>query len=101
MLYSVSIRECLSVNVVRTVLNSILDMMLEDTDVKPVLVIKYVDDIFGIVKIQDVDRMINTLHHRLVLTYELEKDGMLGFLDLIIIRDSQGICICWHNLIQC
>jgi hypothetical protein len=52
---------------------------------------RYVDDSIGIIKKQNLEETIkifNSQHKNLQYTYEIEKDGKLPFLDVIISRDD-------------
>lgn len=54
---------------------------------------RYVDDVVAIVKIaklNDVINAINNICSDIPFTHELEVDGRLPFLDLLIIRNNDG-----------
>jgi len=66
-------------------------------DLKPKLWKRYVDDILEVVKRGSVDKLtefLNTLDESgsIKFTYEVEQDGKLPFLDLLLVRtDSDGL----------
>lgn len=47
-LFGIAMAKCLLVNVAGILINSVLDKMLGETGVKPILLVKYVYYIFGI-----------------------------------------------------
>lgn len=50
---------------------------------------RYVDDVFAIIRKEDLESTLNTLnglHRNIKFTCEVEKDGKLPFLDLLITR---------------
>lgn len=61
---------------------------------------RYVDDIFAIIPIANVDQILsifNSYHPRLQFTYETEQSGKLSFLDTIVIRDGNNLITDWYR----
>ncbi|XP_058446374.1 uncharacterized protein LOC131427320 [Malaya genurostris] len=55
---------------------------------------RYVDDIFCIIKRNDLSNfleIINNLHKNIKFTYEEEKDNSLPFLDILIVREAKSL----------
>ena len=65
------------------------------TDIKPLFYRRYVDDIFvlfeSIEKLQKFKEFLNSKHHNINFTIELEKDKKLPFLDMLIDRNNGKI----------
>jgi hypothetical protein len=62
---------------------------------------KYVDDILAIVNVAELETVLNAFHsfHKsLCFTYEMEKDGKIPYLEVLLIRDSVGsIELDWYQ----
>lgn len=68
-----------------------LENILKDRNLLPKRWYRYVDDIFSIVKREDLPKIleaINSIHRDIKFTHEEEADGKLPFLDLLIIRET-------------
>lgn len=55
---------------------------------------RYVDDVFAIVKTKDLDSTLTTLnglHIDISFTYEVEKEGRLPFLDILLLRKQRTL----------
>ncbi|XP_036339738.1 uncharacterized protein LOC118749054 [Rhagoletis pomonella] len=75
------------------VMEELLNKFEKDSDSKPRLLTKYVDDLFAIVKTENIDKMLNTLNNfnTLKFTIEIENEGQLPYLDTLIIRKESGL----------
>ena len=54
---------------------------------------RYVDDTFTFIRKEHVDtvlRRLNSFHHSIKFTFETEKDGVISFLDVRVIKKSDG-----------
>lgn len=75
------------------VTDRLLDVTLKQLPFSPTLLVKYVDDIFAIVPINSIDttlKCLNKFHHKLQFTVELEEDGRIPYLDVMVIRNETG-----------
>ncbi|XP_067616260.1 uncharacterized protein [Eurosta solidaginis] len=82
------------------VMEELLSKFMMETANKPRLLTKYVDDLFAIVRTQDVDKMLNDLNNfnkSIQFTIETEKDGELPYLDTLIIRKNNKLLIDWYK----
>ena len=55
--------------------------------------LRYVDDTFTFIKeesINDVTRVLNSFHHDIDFTHEIEENKCISFLDVMIIRNDNG-----------
>ncbi|XP_017478561.1 PREDICTED: uncharacterized protein LOC108368252 [Rhagoletis zephyria] len=91
-----------------TIADIIMDDLLDNTiselkklhniDIK--FIVKYVDDIFAIVKRNDVDIILKTLnryHNKLQFTIEREENFKIPFLDVLIHRKNDEILLDWYS----
>lgn len=75
------------------VLNHILDKVLKKLPFDIKICLKYVDDLLLIVprdKINIVQDRLNEIHRKIQFTVESEENGKLPYLDLLLIRNSDG-----------
>ncbi|XP_017467171.1 PREDICTED: uncharacterized protein LOC108359711 [Rhagoletis zephyria] len=78
------------------VMEELLNEFEKDSDSKPRLLTKYVDELFAIVKTEDIDKMLNTLNNfnkTLKFTIEVENEGQLPYLDTLIIRKENALTV--------
>lgn len=71
-----------------------LENILKERKLLPERWYRYVDDIFSIVRKEDLPKIleaINSIHKDIKFTHEEEKDCKLPFLDLLIIREMSSI----------
>lgn len=90
-----------------TIADIVLDKLLDDTftdlrklNIKTKILVKYVDDIFAIIKRQDTDTILehlNKYHNKIQFTIEKEIDETIAFLDLKIHRQSTTIITDWYS----
>ena len=62
--------------------------------------VRYVDDILRSVKVAEIDRLlsyVNTLQPNLEFTVELQLNGTLPFLDMLIRQSGRTISTEWYN----
>ena len=67
-----------------------IETSLKQQEVLPNLWVRYVDDVFTIIKkdkLQNTLEKINKAHQKIQFTYEEEKDGQLPFLDVLVTRE--------------
>lgn len=85
------------------VMNNLLDNITEKTDVQLPFIFKYVDDLILAVPedSQSQDTILsyfNKFHPKLQFTMEIEKNGQIPFLDLLLIRRPDGsLSIDWYR----
>ncbi|XP_037931560.1 uncharacterized protein LOC119666350 [Teleopsis dalmanni] len=82
------------------VMENILDEMMVKTCNKPRFLTKYVDDIFAIVKSNDVESILtilNNVHFRIKFTIEEELNDKLPYLDTTVIRHDNRIKLKWYQ----
>ncbi|XP_037041507.1 uncharacterized protein LOC119078137 [Bradysia coprophila] len=75
------------------VMEKVLDLAIPQFDFVPVLFVKYVDDMFTSVPTnfaQHTINILNSVNHRIQFTSEVEKDGQIPFLDVIVFRNNDG-----------
>lgn len=66
----------------------------------PVFFFRYVDDIITCISRDRIDEMINIFNsydERLQFTYEMEKNGSLSFLDVLLVRQGNSILTDWYT----
>lgn len=71
----------------------LLRMTLNKLELKPKILVKYVDDIFSILQTNMIETTLNALnsfHTKLKLTIERENNNTLAFLDVLVIRGTDG-----------
>ncbi|XP_044744802.1 uncharacterized protein LOC123306745 isoform X2 [Coccinella septempunctata] len=76
------------------VMNHLIAFVLSVLNFHIPVVFVYVDDIIMSVpmsRLEEVLRIFNSFHENLQFTHEMEIDGKIPFLDLLLIRDSGGI----------
>ncbi|XP_037821221.1 uncharacterized protein LOC119610166 [Lucilia sericata] len=81
-------------------MEELLETTLDQLENKPRLMTKYVDDLFGILKKDQVEitlRTLNAFHRRIQFTLEKEIDNRLPYLDSIIIRRGNMIKLDWYQ----
>jgi hypothetical protein len=67
-----------------------LEAKLQTKNILPTRWWRYVDDVFTIVKREALTKImaeINSIHKDITFTHEVENDGKLAFLDLLIVRE--------------
>lgn len=82
------------------VMEELLDTVINNLEQKPRCVSKYVDDLFCIIKRNNVEKTLQALngfHRRIQFTKELEHENKLPYLDTLIVRDQNKICINWYQ----
>jgi len=82
------------------VMEDLLDKCMQNLPVKPKLLTKYVDDIFAIVKKDQVEntlRELNNYHKNIKFTKEEEDNNELPYLDAKLIRINNKIKVNWYQ----
>ena len=82
------------------ILEDLLDNFLEKLTTKPKILTKYVDDIFAIVKMENLEETLtclNSFHKKLQFTVEKETDNKLSYLDTVVIREESKIKMDWYQ----
>lgn len=82
------------------VMEELLAKFERDSTNKPRLLTKYVDDLFAVIKTQDMDIMLNILNNynkSIKFTIEKENNGQLSYLDTVIIRRNNLLTIDWYK----
>ena len=70
-----------------------------EKNIKFKMIVKYVDDIFAIVKKKDLDTILTTFnnyHNKLQFTMEIEKHNTIPYLDIKIIKNKNQIITNWY-----
>ena len=90
-----------------TIANIILDKLMDDCisqlkkqNIEIKIIVKYVDDIFAIVKKSEADEILktfNTYHNKLQFTIETEQNNYIPFLDMKIIKENNKIITDWYT----
>ncbi|XP_075163330.1 uncharacterized protein LOC142235965 [Haematobia irritans] len=81
-------------------MEKLLDESLRKLTQKPKIITKYVDDLFAIIKETEIERTLTTLnnyHSNIRFTMELEEDGKLPYLDILILRNKKNITVNWYQ----
>ncbi|XP_017467847.1 PREDICTED: uncharacterized protein LOC108360175 [Rhagoletis zephyria] len=91
-----------------TIADIIMDNLLDNTiaelknkyniDIK--FIAKYVDDIFAIIKLNDVNKILDTLnkyHNKLQFTTEMGENARIPFLDVCIHREKNILFLDWYS----
>jgi len=88
-----------------TVANIVMDKILNDSlnelkgkNITMKYITKYVDDVFAIVKkddLEEIQRILNVQHQKIRFTTEIEKENSIAFLDTKIIRKNNGLIFNW------
>lgn len=84
----------------KILMSKILDFVLIKYGTMPKLIGLYVDDSIWLLKKSDVNtilELLNSFHHRIKFTMELEKDGAINFLDIRLIRSDNQLITCWYK----
>ncbi|XP_036317662.1 uncharacterized protein LOC118732638 [Rhagoletis pomonella] len=91
-----------------TIADIVMDDLLDNTfmelkrkfNIDTKFIVKYVDDIFAIVRRNDVDTILKTLnqyHPKLQFTMEPETHSRIPFLDVMIHRKNDSILLDWYS----
>ncbi|XP_036329553.1 uncharacterized protein LOC118741687 [Rhagoletis pomonella] len=101
--YGMPMGNPLSPTIADIVLDKIIDdsiIELRSTDIYIKYITKYVDDIFAVVKMKDVEeilRIFNRQHTKIQFTLEKEKDNKLAFLDIEIYKNKNKLKTNWYT----
>lgn len=82
------------------VMEKLLETCIQRLDCKPKILTKYVDDLFGIVKTNAINEMLeelNCFHTQIKFTLEQEINGQLPYLDTLEIRSGNKLKIDWYQ----
>ncbi|XP_075163197.1 uncharacterized protein LOC142235821 [Haematobia irritans] len=82
------------------VMEELLDKCLANCDIRPKILTKYVDDLFGIIKTSAIDKILtkfNSFDANIKFTIEKEENGSLPYLDMRLSRDKNNILIDWYQ----
>jgi hypothetical protein len=87
--------------VANLVMEHLEETVLSNLTFKPLLYLRYVDDIFCIAKKTDIETIhnnFNSFHKKLQFTIELETNNSIPFLDLNIARNNDGRLVTdWYH----
>lgn len=87
---------CQSVNISGIFMNYVLDKVLELTNINPLLIMKYVDDILAIIDRNEIE-ILNDASNGEKFSTEREKSGKINFLDMTILRDGCRVYTRWYR----
>lgn len=82
------------------VMEELLDASLDKMTYKPRILTKYVDDLFAIIKKDEIHNMLqilNSFNRQIQFTMELENDKKLPYLDTIIHRQGYMLKLDWYQ----
>lgn len=83
------------------VLDDLLSTMMPKLKTRPIIIKKYVDDLFAIVPIDhivDIKLIFERYHPRIRFTYESEVDGKIPYLDMLIHHnEDRTLSIDWYS----
>lgn len=71
-----------------------LEKSIKEMDWFPRIWIRYVDDIFAVIKKKDLEKIfdnLNNINANIRFTYEIESESTIPFLDLLIKREKENI----------
>ena len=80
------------------VMNDLLDYVVDRLPFSCLFIFKYVDDLCLAVPCESIDvvnKIFNEYHNNLKFTFEVEDNGQLAFLDILLIRGSDNIKVDW------
>lgn len=87
----------ISPTIANIITNEIFDTVIPKLSFSPRIILKYVDDILALVprmKIDEFLRHLNAFNTRIQFTVEREHDSKLAYLDLLLLRKSDGHISC-------
>ncbi|XP_067636855.1 uncharacterized protein [Eurosta solidaginis] len=82
------------------IMEELLNNTIEKLVHKPRIMTKYVDDLFAIVKhdeIQNTLNALNTFHKNIKFTIEMEEEGKLSYLDSMVIKRDNQLKLIWYK----
>lgn len=82
------------------VMERLLDTSIGKLNIKPKIMIKYVDDLFCIITEDGVNNLLDTFNEfnsNIKFTLEMESNSKLPFLDTLIIRNGNNLLIDWYQ----
>lgn len=83
------------------VMEELLNVCIESCDIRPKILTKYVDDLFGICQISAVETILtklNSFNPNIKFTMEKETNCKLAYLDTVVIRtDNKNIILDWYQ----
>lgn len=82
------------------IMEVLLDTSLEKMKKRPKILTKYVDDLFGIVKREEIDNtltILNSFHRQIQFTMEEETNNRLPYLDSVVIRQGHLLKLDWYQ----
>lgn len=82
------------------VMEKLIDSCLEKLHVKPKIMIKYVDDLFCVIKEEDINLLLTTLNSfdpRIKFTIERENNNRISYLDALVVRRGDKLWIDWYQ----
>lgn len=92
---------CLSPSIADLVMEYVINTAITKLSTRPKIIIKYVDDLFLIVKKRDISQtmdIFNSIHRSIQFTCEKECNGCLPYLDVLVKRKEDGsICTQWYK----
>ena len=80
-------------SIAQIVVDDLLDAAVQNSTISLPHVKKYVDDLFLLLpeeQVEAIQKVFNSQHHNIQFTIELEKDGQLPFLDMMLYRNADG-----------
>ncbi|XP_055844699.1 uncharacterized protein LOC129911064 [Episyrphus balteatus] len=82
------------------IMEDLLEEVFKNLSDKPKFVVKYVDDLFAILKINNVNstlHALNSYHQNIQFTVEIEENGKLPYLDVLVIKNQNHFIFDWYK----
>lgn len=82
------------------VMEELLDNAINNCDIRPKILTKYVDDLFGIIKTSAIGNVLtnlNSFNQYIKFTIEEEAHQKLPYLDTIVIRNNGKLKLNWYQ----
>lgn len=92
-IYGMPMGNSLSSVIADVITQKLLTTALNSLSSQPKMLVKYVDDVFCIVTKNNINETLNALnsfHCKLQFTLELENNNSLAYLDVLVVRNSDG-----------
>ncbi|XP_075158209.1 uncharacterized protein LOC142231485 [Haematobia irritans] len=81
-------------------MEKLLDTSMDKLKEKPKIMTKYVDDLFAILKEDEIDntlKCLNEFHKSISFTMEIETDNKLPYLDILLIKENGKLITDWYQ----
>lgn len=82
------------------VMEELLDVSIKNMKTKPKILTKYVDDLFGIIRKDDIEDTLKTLNEfnrQIQFTMERECNNKLPYLDAVVLKHGNRLLLDWYQ----